>query len=294
MKTDKNELSAEFSENSCFHFGNYYFLWSLGRNRASHSKCANERAANKNIAFHARINTSNTDVRWVFVCTSRICMHVRCLRCAISFVRKKPWRGIRVCIIKIYICAAIIIMARIILWGVCLKPLHQLIFLPHVQHIKLFFLSIPFPMAFSPFHFAIAVQRSHLLFLVSTLLPHLYFSSLFTVRTFNDFRYIWLGAEHNVGSYTIQILLLQAVHRWFVSFCLFLFLFYFVLFCFILFYMYISKYVCGVLRGRSYAMYAWLQNSWWKSAFQQKEMEWTASSYIHVVFVFVPCGAERQ
>lgn len=33
-------------------------------------------------------------------------------------------RGTRVCIIKIYICTAIIIIARIILWGFCLKPLH--------------------------------------------------------------------------------------------------------------------------------------------------------------------------
>lgn len=36
----------------------------------------------------------------------------------------KAWCGFHMCIIKIYICAAIIIIARIILWGVCLKPLH--------------------------------------------------------------------------------------------------------------------------------------------------------------------------
>lgn len=36
----------------------------------------------------------------------------------------KTRRGFRVYSIKIYICAAMIIIARIILWGVCLKPLH--------------------------------------------------------------------------------------------------------------------------------------------------------------------------
>lgn len=67
-------------------------------------------------------------------------------------------------------------MARIILWGVCLKPLHQLIFLPYILHAKLFFLSMPFPMPFSlcfvSFRFAISVRRSHL------------FSGFYTVAAF--------------------------------------------------------------------------------------------------------------
>lgn len=129
-KIENKMKFAKFSENSFFHL--YIFCFIL---LCDHFILTNKKAYSTHIRFamlwcaHWMVYTQLTYIRHSVV-------YVRCLLGAISLVRinKKPWRVIRVCIIKIYICAAaaIIIIARIILWGVCLKPLHQLIFFNHI------------------------------------------------------------------------------------------------------------------------------------------------------------------
>lgn len=95
------------STNSCFHF--------LHRGRF---------ALTKHTTFTVSILCDGCDV--FSRCSGAI---LGALAVSLDRARKRTseslkQRGTRVCIIKIYICTAIIIIARIILWGFCLKTLH--------------------------------------------------------------------------------------------------------------------------------------------------------------------------